>query len=185
MEFKPSGIMPSSTHRPRTVGNSGSTMFPIFWTTRPASAGRAGPDLVCRHWQNADPETPNRSHAPAAPADGPDRLSPPAPAATDLFDDRPVVSPPRPPTLMTRHPIAQFAPNGNLKLQSTDPLKVSQVASLLGPVTPADEAKTHAVSIACHLVPHRQSVPTDSGHSVRVLLNPAARLAPRVRWVDS
>src|SRR5271166_3023917 len=37
------------------------------------------------------------------------------PAAAGPFDDRPVVLPPRPPTLMTRHPIAQIALNGNPK----------------------------------------------------------------------
>ena len=31
----------------------------------------------------------------------------------------------------------------------------------------------------------KDSVPTDSGHSVRVLLDPAARLEPGARWVNS
>jgi len=63
-----------------------------------------------------DFETPSRSRAPTAPADGPDRQSRPVPAVTDLFDDRPMVSPPRPPTPMTHHPIAL---NGNLISQET------------------------------------------------------------------
>src|SRR5262249_33734674 len=37
----------------------------------------------------------------------------PGPALTDPFAAPPGVSPPRPPTLMTRHPIAQIPPNGN------------------------------------------------------------------------
>jgi len=41
----------------------------------------------------------------------------PQPAATDVFDDHPVVSPPRPPTQMTHHPIGQIAFNGNPKSQ--------------------------------------------------------------------
>ena len=31
----------------------------------------------------------------------------------------------------------------------------------------------------------KNSVPIDSGHTARVLLNPAARPAPGVRWVNS
>src|SRR6516165_9431503 len=46
----------------------------------------------------------------------------PVAAVTDPSGDRPVVSPPRPPTLMTRHPIAQIAPNGNPKSQETSAL---------------------------------------------------------------
>src|SRR5262249_59380176 len=37
----------------------------------------------------------------------------PGPALTDPFAAPPGVSPPRPPTLMIRHPIAQIPPNGN------------------------------------------------------------------------
>src|SRR5215831_17114038 len=39
------------------------------------------------------------------------------PVVTDLFDDCLVVSPLRPPTPMTRRPIAQIASTGNLKPQ--------------------------------------------------------------------
>jgi len=47
--------------------------------------------------------------------------------------------------------------------------------------------EVHAVSMACRTTgfPQVRSVPTDSGHSVRVLLDPAARLEPGARWVHS
>ena len=50
------------------------------------------------------------------------------------------------------------------------------------------EAEIRAVSMACrnHLFPTgKNSVPTRFGHSVRVLLDPAARLELGAWWVNS
>ena len=51
----------------------------------------------CRRWKSAGRETPNRSAAPAAPADGPGRSPPPTPAATGPCAGCLVASPSRPP----------------------------------------------------------------------------------------
>ena len=47
------------------------------------------------------------------------KLTVPPGSSENLFDDRSVVSPPRPPTPMTHYPIAQIALNGNPKSPET------------------------------------------------------------------